>query len=409
MEYWLGPELVSPGVWITVFLAVIICVNGFAIRLIRPFEFWLGLFKMIVIIGLMILSLILALGGGPDKDAKGFRYWSQPGAFAVMNDDDNNNGHQAGNITRLSAVWRTVPSTTFAYIGTEMIGMTVSESENPRDATVRAVKVTFYRILIFHIVGATLLGMLVPYDTPHLSFAIDPSETAAPSAFIVAIQMAGIRVLPDILNACILVFVVSAADYSLFLATVSLCGLAEEGMAPSILSSTLPVADTSRLGEVPVYALGTCSILSVVAYASMSGITTVVFEHMVNFVTILGLLVWISILTAHICFVRARKTHNLNMPDMEEVAFKAPLGTLGSWVALVSCIVISLTKSVHLFAGDPFDYVAFVTSYLGIPAYLALIFGYKAFMRLRSVRAERQMEADLPEESLMECVTNMDG
>jgi amino acid transporter len=74
-------EKVNPGVWITIFLVVILFINYFGIKLFGEIEFWLSSFKVITIVGMIILSLVLALGGGPDHDRKGFRYWKEPGAF----------------------------------------------------------------------------------------------------------------------------------------------------------------------------------------------------------------------------------------------------------------------------------------------------------------------------------------
>lgn len=67
--------------FITIFLIAILIINYFGIKAFGEIEFWLSTFKVVTILGLILLSLILALGGGPDKDRKGFRYWKSPGAF----------------------------------------------------------------------------------------------------------------------------------------------------------------------------------------------------------------------------------------------------------------------------------------------------------------------------------------
>ena len=81
IQYWVPPEKINPGVFIAIFLVVIISINYFGIRFFGELEFWLSSIKVLVIVGLIILSLTLALGGGPDRDRKGFRYWKDPGAF----------------------------------------------------------------------------------------------------------------------------------------------------------------------------------------------------------------------------------------------------------------------------------------------------------------------------------------
>lgn len=380
MSYWLSSDRVSPAVWITVFLVIIVFANWFAVRFLGEFEFWLSSFKIAVIAGLMVLSLVLALGGGPDRDRKGFRYWKQPGSFAIAGDGSN------GHVKRLSAVWKTLPSTTFAYIGTELIGMRVSQSENPPKFIRHAVRITSYRILVFHILSAILLGMIVPYNCERLAFASHASESAPASAFVAAIEIAGIAVLPDLLNACILVFVLAAANSSLFMAVRTIYGLSRENQAPALFSRT------DRRG-IPIYSLGACSLLASLAFMSTSENSKIVFGYFVNLVTILGLLIWISVLITHISFIRARKAQKV--PD-EALAFKAPLGSCGSWAALISCVTISLTKSVDLFNGNEFpggfDYVGFITSYLGIPLYLGLLIGYKMATKCKRVRS---VEVDL--------------
>ncbi|KAL2013600.1 hypothetical protein VTN00DRAFT_1125 [Thermoascus crustaceus] len=375
ISFWLPADRVNPGVWITIFLVLIICINYFGVRFFGEFEFWLSSFKVIVILGLILLSLILALGGGPDHDRKGFRYWKKPGAFNSYIEE----GTPAG---RFYAFWATMVSATFAYLGTELVGVTVGEAQNPRRTIPRAIKLTFYRILVFYVLSVFLLGMIVPYNSPKLLFAIDADSSAAASPFVVAIELAGIPALPDILNACILLFVFSAANSDLYIATRTIYGLSREGKAPAFLSRT------DRRG-VPIYALGVSSLFALLAYMNVSSDSTTVFKYFVNLVTIFGLLTWVSILVTHIYFVRARRAQSV--PD-SALAYKAPLGVYGSWGALVFCIIISLTKSFDVFTHSPkwgnFDYKSFITAYLGIPVYLILIFGYKSVTKCKGVKPE---------------------
>jgi amino acid transporter len=79
IQYWVDRDTVNPGVFIAIFFIVIVVINYFGIRFFGELEFWLSSFKVITIIGIILFSLVLALGGGPDHDRKGFRYWSNPG------------------------------------------------------------------------------------------------------------------------------------------------------------------------------------------------------------------------------------------------------------------------------------------------------------------------------------------
>lgn len=370
IQYWKPKEEVNPGVFITVFLVAIVTINWFGIKFFGEFEFWLSSIKVVVICGVILLSLILALGGGPDHDRKGFRYWNDPGAFNTYIDD--------GPAGRFYALWSCMVSAVFAYSGTELIGVTVGEAQNPRKTIPKAIKLTFFRILFFYIISVLLLGMLVPYDSEELAFAVKASSTAAASPFVVAIKLAGIEALPGILNGCICLFVFSAANSDLYIASRTIYGLASEGRAPDIFRRT-----NGR--GLPVYGLGISVLFCLLAYMNVTDDARQVFIYFQNLTTIFGLETWISILVTHIFFVRARRTQGI--PD-SAMPYVAPLGIYGSYVSLFMCIIVAFTKNFAAFVpGDygSWDYKTFITGYLGIPLYLGLIFGYKLWTKCKRV------------------------
>lgn len=94
--------------------------------------------------------------------------------------------------------------------------MTVAEAQNPRLAMARAVKLTFFRILVFYVLSVLFLGMVVPYNSPELAFATKAGTSAAASPFVVAIKLAKIGGLEHVVNACLLIFVISAATSGTF-------------------------------------------------------------------------------------------------------------------------------------------------------------------------------------------------
>jgi len=375
LQYWVSREKVNPGVFIAIFLVVVVAINYFGVKFFGEFEFWLSSIKVVVILGLILLSLILACGGGPNG-ATGFQYWRNPGAF-----------HEyvlEGAAGRFLSVWATFTTAVFAYSGTELVGVTVGEASNPRKVIPRAIKLTFYRILLFYVVLVFLLGMLVPYNSPELKLAIEKGgNTATASPFVVAIKLAGIPTLPGILNACIMLFVFSAANSDLYIASRTLFGLAHEGKAPKIFTRT------DKRG-VPIYALGLSTLFCLLAFLGVNKDSYVVFGYFVNLVTMFGLLTWISILICHICFVNARKAQGV--PDTA-LAYVAPFGKWGSVGALSFSILIAFFKGFALFCWKKldqkrFDTETFVTTYLGFPLYIIMFFGYKFYMKTSVIKSE---------------------
>ena len=268
---------------------------------------------------------------------------------------------------------------TFAYLGTELVGVTVAEAQNPRKTVPRAIKLTFYRILFFYCISVLLVGMIVPYNSPDLAFANKQKSGAAASPFVVAAIVAGIDVLPSIINACILIFVFSASNSDMYIASRTLYGLASDGQAPAIFKRT------DKRG-VPVYALGFSALFCLLAFMNVSDDSTKVFGYFVNLTTIFGLMSWVSILVTHIFWCRARKAQNI---ADEALPYVAPLGMWGSVGALCMCIIVALTKNYNVFVGGDFGkekYKDFITGYLGIPVYLILIFGHKLIKKTRGIK-----------------------
>lgn len=380
ISYWVDSEQINPGAWITIFLSIVVTLNCINHRLPSRIEFYMASCKVVVMFGLMILSIIIALGGGPDRDRRGFRYWSYPGAFGSHAHTTN----LGGLADKFYITCSTMSSATFAYIGSERSGM--CHFPNVRKATSRAIKNTFCRILVFHLLAITLLGMIIPQNSASVAFSSQASDDAAASAFVAALQLAGIAVLPDLLNACILIFVLSIANYDLYLATKAMCDLSLKKRAPAFLSRT-------TRGGVPKYALGICSSLATLAYLSVNQDSKVVFGYFVDMVTMLGLLTWISILVTHISFVRARKAQSI--PD-KALAFRARFGLPGTYLALVLCLFFSVTivfDSFNFEAGErKFNVKSFIASYISVPIYILLMIGHKVVVSSKHISPK---EADL--------------
>ncbi|KAJ5992217.1 Amino acid/polyamine transporter I [Penicillium sp. IBT 35674x] len=376
ISYWVDAERINPGVWISVLLFVITLVNFVHHGLPSRVEFYVSSFKLLIMSALMILSMVIALGGGPDHDPRGFRFWYTPGVFDMFGARVNH-----GLLEKFLETCATMSSATFAFIGSERSGIMV-RAPNERKAISRAIKHTFYRVLVFHLLGITLLGMLVPRDSIRLAFAHDSTKGAAASPFVAAIYLSGIAVVPDILNGCILLSVLSIANYDLYLATKAMCDLSLKRRAPSFLLYT------NRRG-VPVYALAVSSTVATLAYVNVAKDSRLVFGYLVDMVTMLGLLVWVSILITHIAFVRARKAQGILD---EALTFRARFGLAGTWLGLVLCLFISMTMILGAFAFDRngklmFNYQSAVASFVGLPIFMILIVGYKLAMRTKRVNS----------------------
>ncbi|EQL02980.1 dicarboxylic amino acid permease [Ophiocordyceps sinensis CO18] len=372
IQFWIPREKVNPGVFVAIFLVIILSINYFGgIRFFGEFEFWLSSFKVVVIVGLILFSLIIAAGGGPNGDAPGFRYWSDPGAFAPL--------YATGALGKFIGFWSVMVFSTYAFLGIELVAVTSAEAQNPRRSIPKAIKLTFYRILIFYVLSVFLIGLCVPYNSPELAFANKSNTSASASPFVVAAKLAGVQILPHIINSSLLLFILSASNTDLYICSRTLYGLASARAAPAIFRRT-------NSHGVPVPALLTCSAMACLAFMVVSDDSKKVFSYFVNLTTVFGILSWVSLLVTYIFFLKGRRAQNI--PD-SAMPYVAPQGLIGTYVALAFCILVTLTKNFDVFIkhdGMEFDYKSFITGYIGLPIYLILLFGHKYFTKSRGIK-----------------------
>ncbi|CAM1509910.1 Fc.00g002450.m01.CDS01 [Cosmosporella sp. VM-42] len=103
-----------------------------------------------------------------------------------------------------------------------MVGVTMGEAQNPRQAIPRAIRMTFWKICFFYTANIFLIGLLVPYNSSYLSFAQKSGHGVAASPSVAAIKIAGIKVLPIIIDAAVMVFNLSAAVTDVYVASRTL-------------------------------------------------------------------------------------------------------------------------------------------------------------------------------------------
>ncbi|KAK3070743.1 hypothetical protein LTR53_009913 [Teratosphaeriaceae sp. CCFEE 6253] len=206
-------------------------INVLAVKAYGEAEFWLSGGKVILIFMLFSFTFITMVGGNPQHDAYGFRYWKKPGAFA----EHITTGHLGRFEGFLAALW----SASFTVVGPEYISMVAAEAKRPRVYIKNAFKTVYWRFGIFFIMGALAVGIVIPYNDPTLVGILNGDSggggTAAASPYVIAMQNLGIGTLPHIVNALMVTSIFSAGNTYTYCATRSLYGLALENRAPKIL------------------------------------------------------------------------------------------------------------------------------------------------------------------------------
>jgi amino acid transporter len=372
IQYW--TQSVHIAIFMVIFIAFIFSVNLLGVRVFGELEFWFSSLKVISLIGLLLMGIVIDLGGNPKHDRIGFRYWRAPdgpmGSYLLAS---THNEH----LSIFLGFWSTLTNALFAYIGTELIGVTVGEAQNPRKNIPIAIRRTFWRILIFYIGGVFVIGLTVPSTNQSLFVANKAKTGAAASPFVVAATLAGIKVLNHVINSAILIFVISAANSDLYIGSRTLYGLAVEGKAPAIFKRV------NRMG-VPYPALILCTAFCGLVFLNVSSSSAKVFGWFVNLVSTFGAITWMCISYSHIAFMKALKAHGMSRDDLP---YKAPFQPWGSWFAFGSALLITIFKGFDTFL--PFNTANFITSYIAVPIFFILWAGYKILLRTQVIPPEK--------------------
>lgn len=96
------------------------------LAVVLPLPIPLKRYSVSLIVGLLLVGLVIDLGGGPDHDRKGFRYWKTPGPFARAGLVENIH------TDRFLAFLTVIVQAAFSFQGMELVAIAVSETENPR-------------------------------------------------------------------------------------------------------------------------------------------------------------------------------------------------------------------------------------------------------------------------------------
>ncbi|TID30051.1 hypothetical protein CANINC_001337 [Pichia inconspicua] len=352
IDFW--DSSINSAAWVTIFLVLIMFINIFGIKGFGEAEFVFCLIKVIAIIGYIILGIILNCGGGPKGEYIGAKYWHNPGAFA----------------SGFKGVCTVFVTSAFSFGGTELVGLAASESENPRKMLPSATKQVFWRICLFYLISLTLIGFNVPYNDERLLH----NSGAAASPFVISIVNAGIKGLPSVMNAVIIVAICSVCNSAVFAASRTIASLSDQGYAPKFFGYI------DRQGR-PLVGVGISFLFGFLCYLAASENHSTIFTWMLSISALSSIITWGSICGCHIRFRMALKAQGR---DTGELTYTAQTGVLGSWFGMIlNALIVVANFWVALFPGSEADAESFFQTFLCVPVlivfYLFWLFYTKDF------------------------------
>ena len=115
-------------------------------------------------------------------------------------------------------------------------------------------------------VSLTIIGCIVPYNDPELLNG-ESSTDANASPFVIAVKNAGITAVPSIMNAVILIAVLSVGNSAVYGSSRTLAALADRRQAPKILGY---IDQTGR----PLVAICLAAVIGLLCFLAGAGSDT---------------------------------------------------------------------------------------------------------------------------------------
>ncbi|MFE4809663.1 amino acid permease [Peribacillus simplex] len=360
MKFWF-PD--SPSfIWSAIALITMFLINYMSVKGFGETEFWFAMIKVVTVIIFLITGVLIILGIMGGKDPIGFSNFT-------MGEGPFNGG--------FFTILGVFMAAGFSFQGTELLGVTAGESEDPEKNIPKAIRSVFWRIILFYILAIFVIGMIIPFTDSRLL-----SEDVAVSPFTLVFERAGLAFAASIMNAIILSSVLSAGNSGMYASTRMLWDLARDGKAPKFLGKL------DKRG-VPVNALIVTSLVGCVAFLASFFGDGVVYIWLLNASGMAGFVTWVGIAIAHYRFRKAYAAQGL---DMNDLPFRAKGFPFGPIFALVLCIIIIIGQGYQAFSSDGIDWNSMFVSYIGLILFFVLWFGYKIKHKTKIIPLE---ECDL--------------
>ncbi|KAF2445971.1 histidine permease [Karstenula rhodostoma CBS 690.94] len=364
---WWAADL-NIAIFISIFWVPITLVNFLPVDVFGEFEFWFASLKVLALVGFMIFSICINAGAG-DQGYIGFKYWREPGAFAPYLTE--------GPKAKFVSFWAVLVAAAFSFQGAELVAVGAGESANPRVTMPKAIRRTFWSIFLLFVFTIFFIGIVIPYDNESLLIG---ETNASSSPLVIAAQLAGVQVLPHIINAVLLTAVLSAASSNVYSGSRILVGLSEQQCAPKILQLT------SKRG-VPYVAVSVTAAVGALGYLNCSSSGTEAFNWLLNITSVAGLIAWCCIFICYLAFTKALRAHNI---DRDNLPYRAWGGDWFATYGLVFCVIITLTQGFTAFV--PWNVEDFFIAYVSLILFAVMYIGHKISTRSKFITSA---EADI--------------
>ncbi|KAF8835982.1 hypothetical protein BDN67DRAFT_974719 [Paxillus ammoniavirescens] len=381
--YW-DPNPNHQWTYLTIFCLSCFIFNIVGWRWSERAQFTFSVMKLAVLAALILISLVIILGGMPNHDRIGFRYWIVPGPFATPGFVTD------PHLDRFLGFTSAIVQAAFSFQGLEIAAIAAVVTENPRTPRrniARAIRKTFYYILVCYIIGILFAGMIVPSNDPFLlrGFSDSAQGNVTESPFIIAMESADMITVANVANAGLVTSAFSAANSFSFATSRILVSLAMNGQAPAMFNKTYK--------EIPIAAISFTSAFSLLAFMYF-GPSRTALQWLLDLSTFGGFLSWATINLTYLSFYQGLKYHNIDRKKFIYQSVFQPW--LAIWGLCISMLFV-LLSSYKIFIHSGGQGIDTVVSYATVPLFLCLYVGWKIIKKTSFRRAQdRDYKTGIP-------------
>ncbi|KAH0267372.1 AAT family amino acid transporter, partial [Aureobasidium melanogenum] len=355
--YW--DQSINNGVWVAIITSSMLALNAFGARIYGEGEFYFSIFKVLLILGLIVMTFILMVGGNPSHWAFGFTFWDKPGSFAEY--------IVSGSTGRFLGFWSVFVQAAFAFGGPDFVALTAGEAQNPRRVMPRVFSRVIYRLVIFYVLGVLCVGILVPYDDPALTSG---AKGAGSSPFVIGVTRLGITGLPSLINAILITSAWSCGIEIFYAASRSAYAMAIGGYAPSFLLTTWR--------GVPIYCVVAVWLVSLISFMTASNGALTVFTWITSIVGAGNLVIYFVFHITYIRFRRAQMTQGIT--DSQRPWFRRHQYYYSYASAFLYGLIV-LTNGFEVFIHGEWSISDFIFAYFALALFVVAFAGFKIVRR----------------------------
>jgi amino acid transporter len=184
----------------------------------------------------------------------------------------------------------------------------------------------------------------------------------AASPFVISATLAGIKVIPHVINAVVVTSSWSCGNYDIMSYVRYLFGLAKNGHAPKAFTRL------NRFG-IPYVAVILFTLFMALGYLTVSDGASTVLTWLQDLLSIAILVNWTDILTTYLRFFYGCKKQGINR---NELPYKSPFQPYFSWCCISLFVLILITSGWQNFVHGHWKIKSFASAYINIPFVLLL-------------------------------------